>query len=149
MAFREDLLRGGAEKCGGVFPGACDRDIPAMISERLKSSGGKQFIYWLTLNSHIPVPASDKLRTKDCERFDPVLARDHAMICRLFSMWNDTNEELGAILTDPDLPPTDVLIVGDHAPPFFDRSQRSQFDSERVPWVLLKHRKSREAEVTG
>jgi hypothetical protein len=53
------------------------------------------------------------------------------------------------MLTDPDLPPTDVLIVGDHAPPFFDRSQRSQFDPERVPWVLLKHRKSRGPKVTG
>ena len=149
MLFREELLGRGAEKCGGVFPGACDRDVPATIAQRLKTAKEKQFIYWLTLNSHIPVPASEQLRTKECDRFDPVLARDHAMICRLFSLWNDTNQGLAAMLTDPDLPPTDVLIVGDHAPPFFNRSQRSQFDSERVPWVLLKHRKSREAEVTG
>jgi hypothetical protein len=149
MEFREELLGRGAEKCGGVFPGACDRDVPATIAQRLKTAKEKQFIYWLTLNSHIPVPASEQLRTKECDRFDPVLARDHAMICRLFSLWNDTNQGLAAMLTDPDLPPTDVLIVGDHAPPFFNRSQRSQFDSERVPWVLLKHRKSREAEVTG
>lgn len=149
MAFREDLLARGADKCGGVFPGACDRDVPGMIAKQLKRAKEKQFVYWLTLNAHVPVPASEQLRTKECERFDPVLARDHAMICRLFSLWNDTNQGLGAILTDPDLPPTDVLIVGDHAPPFFDRSQRTQFDPERVPWVLLKHRKSREPKVTG
>lgn len=149
MAFREDLLGRGAERCGGVFPGACDRDVPALIGERLKGAREKQFVYWLTLNAHIPVPVSEQLRTKECERFDPVLARDHAMICRLFSLWSDTHQGLAKMLTDPDLPPTDVLIVGDHAPPFFDRSQRTQFDAGRVPWVLLKHRKSREAQVTG
>jgi len=149
MLFREDLLGRGAEKCGGVFPGACDRDVPALIGERLKQAKGKQFVYWLTLNSHIPVPASDQLRTRDCARFDAALARDHAMICRLFSLWSGTNDSLARMLADPDLPPTDILIVGDHAPPFFDRSQRAQFDPERVPWVLLKHRKSREAKVTG
>lgn len=147
--FREELLGKGAEKCGGVFPGACDRDVPAMIGERLKRAQGKQFVYWLTLNSHIPVPASKKLGTKDCARFDPALARDHAMICRLFSLWSDTNDGLARMLADPDLPPTDILIVGDHAPPFFDRSQRTQFEPARVPWVLLKHRKTREAKVTG
>ena len=149
LLFREELMGAGAEKCGGVFPGACDRDVPAMIGERLKAAKGKQFVYWLTLNSHIPVPASEKLGTTDCARFDPALARDHAMICRLFSLWSDTNDGLARMLADPDLPPTDVLIVGDHAPPFFDRSQRTQFDAARVPWVLLKHRKSRESKVTG
>lgn len=149
MLFREDLRGGGAKTCGGVFPGPCDRDVPARIGDRLKRAEGRQFVYWLTLNSHIPVPASEQLRTKNCARFDPVLARDHAMICRLFIMWNDINDGLARMLTDPDLPPTDVLIVGDHAPPFFDRSQRTQFDAERVPWILLKHRKSREGKVTG
>jgi hypothetical protein len=147
--FRDDLIGQGTDTCGGVFPGACDRDVPALIGERLKRAKDKQFVYWLTLNSHIPVPSSEKLRTKDCARFDPALARDHAMICRLFSLWGDTNDALADMLTDPDLPPTDILIVGDHAPPFFDRSQRTQFDPERVPWVLLKHRKSRAGEVTG
>jgi hypothetical protein len=149
LVFREELVGKGAGTCGGVFPGACDRDVPTMIGERLKRAEGKQFVYWLTLNSHIPVPASEQLQTKNCAKFDPALARDHAMICRLFSLWGDTNDGLARMLTDPDLPPTDVLIVGDHAPPFFDRSQRTQFDPARVPWVLLKHRKSRSAQVTG
>jgi hypothetical protein len=65
------------------------------------------------------------------------------MICRLFSLWHQVDKSLAAMLTDPALPPTDVLIVGDHAPPLLDRSQRSQFDGGRVPWVLLKDRRSR------
>jgi hypothetical protein len=140
LLFREDLVGPGVKSCGGVFPGACDSDVPALIGERLKGAEEKQFVYWLTLNSHIPVPASESLGTKDCARFDPDLARDHAMICRLFSLWADVDAQLATMLADPSLPPTDVLLVGDHAPPFFDRSQRSQFDPERVPWVLLKHK---------
>ena len=33
---------------------------------------------------------------------------------------------------------TDILIVGDHMPPYFDRHDRSQFAPDRVPWLLLK-----------
>lgn len=143
--FREQLAGLDVARCGGVFPGACDRDIPPVIAERLKTAKDKQFVYWLTLNSHIPVPASTRLGTQDCARFDPDLADRHAMICRLFSLWADVDTQLAAMLTDPALPPTDVLIVGDHAPPFFDRSQRKQFDPGRVQWVLLKNRASRAA----
>ncbi len=62
------------------------------------------------------------------------------MICRLFSLWSQVNDGLADVLADPTLPATDVLLVGDHPPPFFDRSQRNQFDPERVPWVLLKRK---------
>jgi hypothetical protein len=142
LVFREELVAQGVTGCGGVFPGACDRDVPALIGAQLKAAKEKQFVYWLTLNSHIPVPASESLGTKDCARFDPALARDHAMVCRLFSLWADVDAQLAKVLADPALPPTDILLVGDHAPPFFDRTQRSQFDGERVPWVLLKHKAS-------
>ena len=142
LVFREDLVSRGVKGCGGVFPGACDHDVPALIGAQLKGAKEKQFVYWLTLNSHIPVPASESLGTQDCARFDPALARDHAMVCRLFSLWADVDAQLAKVLADPALPPTDILLVGDHAPPFFDRSQRSQFNGERVPWVLLKHKAS-------
>jgi uncharacterized membrane protein len=148
LVFRDQLARSGAATCGGVFPGVCDRDIPARIGERLKRAQTKQFVYWLTLSSHLPVPKSDTLGTDRCERFDARLARDHAMICRLFSLWHQVDKSLAAMLTDPALPPTDVLIVGDHAPPLLDRSQRSQFDGGRVPWVLLKDRRSRARPAT-
>lgn len=141
--FRDGLMQSGTQGCDGVFPGACDRDVPARIGERLKRSDGKQFVYWLTLSSHLPVPDSKALGTDRCERFDPALAREHAMICRLFVLWRQIDNSLAKMLTDPALPPTDVLIVGDHAPPFLDRTQRRQFESDRVPWILLKAKRDR------
>jgi hypothetical protein len=68
LIFRDQLARSGAATCGGVFPGACDRDIPARIGERLKRAETKQFVYWLTLSSHLPVPKSDTLGTDKCAR---------------------------------------------------------------------------------
>lgn len=142
MHFRESLFAQGVGRCPGVFPGACDRDIPALLGRRLKAADTPQFLYWLTLNSHVPVTDSRTLGTSDCARFDPALARDGAMVCRLFKLWDGTFAALATALADPALPRTDILIVGDHAPPFFDRSQRKRFVPGRVPWVLLRHKGS-------
>lgn len=138
--FSRDLVNMGAEVCPGVFPGACDRDVPAIIGDKLKHSKSKQFIYWLTVNSHLPVPAHEVLKTDHCERFDAALAENHAMTCRLFSLWSEVGDGVARLLNDPTLPATDVLIVGDHAPPFFDRRQRTQFEPDRVPWIMLKRK---------
>ncbi|MFC7500130.1 sulfatase-like hydrolase/transferase [Enterovirga sp. GCM10030262] len=144
LLFRDGLFDKGAEACSGVFPGACDRDVPRIIAERLKQPGKPQFIYWLTVNSHLPVAADATLGTEHCARFDAELAESQAMACRLFSLWNGVSVSLAEMLADSDLPPTDVLIVGDHAPPFFDRRQRALFHRDRVPWILLKHKVERD-----
>ena len=41
---------------------------------------------------------------------------------------------------DPNLPPTDFVIVGDHMPPFFNRDARLMFDDAHVPWLILRAR---------
>lgn len=140
--FRDDLVEGGAERCGGVFPGACDRDVPQQIGRYLKASDKPQFVYWLTVNSHLPVPLGSNLGVENCERVSAHIAAEYPMICRQFAIWNAIDDALVAQLTDPALPPTDVLIVGDHMPPYFDRHNRSQFAPDRVPWLLLKWRES-------
>lgn len=147
--FRDRLVDEGAAGCPGVFPGACDRDVPRIIGNKLKQAKQKQFVYWLTVNTHLPVPVDTALRTDQCARFDPALAGSHPMVCRLFSLWGEVDEGLARLLTDPSLPPTDVLIVGDHAPPFFDREERSQFAPDRVPWILLRSREEPSSSLAG
>ncbi len=139
-SFREDLVEQGAARCGGVFPGACDRDVPAQIAEHLKRAEKPQFLYWLTLNSHLPVPIGGNLEVENCERVSDKLARDYPMICRQFAIWDAIDEALVAQIVQDDFPPTDILIVGDHMPPYFDRHNRTQFAADRVPWLLLKWR---------
>lgn len=136
--FGEGLTAAGLETCGGVFPGACDRDVPHVIAARLKAAERPQFVYWLTLNSHLPVPPGQNLDDDNCARISPRLAAEHPMICRQFAIWHDLDAALAREITAPDFPPTDILLVGDHMPPYFDRHDRTKFAPDRVPWLLLR-----------
>jgi hypothetical protein len=140
MAFKDDMVTAGSEKCGGVFPGACDRDIPRQISERLKSAEKPTFLYWLTLNSHLPVPSGLNLNVDNCERVSPLLKAEYPQICRQFAIYDDIFKALATEIAASDFPEADILIVGDHMPPYFDRHHRTQFDPAKVPWLYLKHK---------
>ena len=136
--FAEDLLARGTRECGGVFPGVCDRDVPALIAQDLKAAKGPQFVYWLTVNSHLPVPPGMNLEVDRCERISAGLAENYPMICRQFALWDQLDQAIIKEITAADFPQTDILIVGDHMPPYYDRHHRSQFAPDRVPWLLLK-----------
>jgi len=136
--FREQLLAGGARACGGVFPGACDEDVPSQIAARLKQARKPQMVYWVTLNSHLPVMEDDGLRTANCTYGGAALAAESSLLCPLFLVHHRLSDAITRMALDPALPPTDILIVGDHMPPFFDRDARSRFDGRHVPWILLE-----------
>ena len=136
--FGERLIQDGTGNCPGVFAGACDHDVPRLIAKKLKGAEKPQFLYWLTVNSHLPVLADERLKTADCEKFDARLGREFPMSCRLFALFDETGKALAKELSAADFPATDILIVGDHLPPFFDRHHREQFEGDRVPWILLR-----------
>lgn len=140
-AFREKLFAAGAHECGGLFIGACDRDVPAILAAKLKAARTPQFVYWLTLNSHLPVPADAGLHTDHCRSDVPAVVAGSAMICRQFIIWDELMDALGKQLTDPAFPKTDILLVGDHMPPYLLRAEREQFDPMQVPWVLLRDKR--------
>lgn len=140
MRFSPELYRAGAERCPGVFPGACDRDVPGQIGATLRQARQPQFLYWLTVNSHLPVLRSEQLQTEDCAEFDAALDAEFPMTCRLLQLFGQSGRALADEIGAPDFPATDILIVGDHIPPFFDRHHRTQFEPDRVPWILLRPR---------
>ena len=143
MRFAPELISGGAETCPGVFPGACDRDVPLQIAAALKQASQPQFLYWLTVNSHLPVLRDEQLQTEDCAAFDARLDADYPQTCRLLQLFDQTGRALAREIVAEDFPPTDILIVGDHLPPFFDRQHREQYAPDRVPWILLRARHGR------
>jgi len=140
VMFRDELIQQGLSSCAGVFEGACDREIPALIGARLKQADAPQLIYFLTLNTHLPVGADAGLGTAKCALGSAEWAERYPQVCRLFLLHHYLAEEIDLLAMDIDLPPTDFLIVGDHSPPFFDRTNRARFDGENVPWVMLRHR---------
>lgn len=145
----EDMLKAGARLCPNVFPGACDRDVPRLIGQRLRAAAKPQFVYWLTLNSHLPTVENDALRTRDCKETGEPLDSELPMVCRLFTIWRGTADALAKEVSRPDFPPTHILIVGDHMPPFTHQKSRLLFDSQAVPWVLLKWRGTPAAQPSG
>lgn len=147
--FREQLVQSGVRTCGGVFPGACDEDIPARIASRLKAASKPQMIYWLTLNSHLPVLEDKSLHTENCSFGSAALAGESERLCPLFRVHHQLSEAITRMALDPALPPTDILIVGDHMPPYFERDARIRFDGHHVPWILLEARPAAAKPVAG
>lgn len=143
--FGDEMLKKGARFCPNVFSGACDTDVPPMIARRLTEAKKPQFVYWLTLNSHLPIVENKELGTEHCSRLGGQKSRDFPMVCRLFAVWENTADALIRTVNRPDFPPTHILIVGDHMPPLTHQRSRLQFEPDRVPWILLK---SREAKTT-
>ena len=135
--FRDALHARGAQKCGGVFAGVCDRDVPKQIGALLAAAQKPTFVYWLTVNSHLPVPQGMNLEVDHCGQVSPALQRDLPLICRQLAIWEAIDRALVKAITADDFPATDILIVGDHMPPYVDRTHRSQFDPEHVPWIRL------------
>ncbi len=148
-SFAESLIERGTLECGGVFAGACDRDVPALLAKDLKASDKPQFIYWLTVNSHLPVPPGMNLNVDRCENLSADLAENYPMICRQFALWDQMDRAIIAEITKSDFPPTDILIVGDHMPPYYDRHHRSQFAPDKVPWMLLRWRDAAADEIAN
>jgi Sulfatase len=140
--FDKDMMNAGAGKCGGVFPGACDRQIPAQIGAKLRAAEKPMFLYWLTLNSHLPVPAGLNLNVDNCERISPTLKAEFPQICRQFAIYTDIQVALAKEIGADDFPDADILLVGDHMPPYFDRHHRTQFDPANVPWLYLRRKDS-------
>jgi len=139
--FSAELMQRGAGSCGGVFPGACDTDVPRLIAQELRNSGKQRnLVYWLTLNSHLPVVAEDSLGTGHCPLGTPEWRESYPSLCRSYMLLQQLSDALAGEIMKTDFPEADILIVGDHMPPFFQRSMRSRFDNAYVPWIYLRNR---------
>ncbi len=139
LIFGEELMRNQLRAvhtyCGLTFRGFCDRDVADVVRQQLVA-GHKRFVYWLTLNTHMPFNAKEAKPRFDCA--DHGGAFGDKTVCSLSEMWAEVIEKTVSIALDPRLPPTDILIVGDHHTPLFLRSSRALFATGNVVWYALK-----------
>lgn len=132
IEFGEELSPSGARRCGGAFRGACDTDLVQRAGTELRRS--RQFVYLLTLNSHLPVPIEAGVSPDAQARCDAAhTGRD---VCQLIAIQHALLRSLHDMLLGLDDTPL-VLLVGDHAPPFVGTALRDQFIVDRVPAVVL------------
>jgi len=133
--FREQLP--GVPQCGRVFIGACDSSMVALLRTRLLSATSPQFIYWVTLDSHLPL---DPKLARAAGRCPAALARLTASDCAHAAIILRTLQAVAALAEDPKLRATRFVLVGDHPPPFLLESDRAAYSTSQVPYVVLEPR---------
>lgn len=136
--FGDDLLTRLPRRCGNAFRSVCDADLPPLIAKEAGNIKGPRFIYWLTLNTHIPVPPGDAIANYDCAAAQPQFSPP--AVCRMIELWNDLFAAVAKLALDPAIGPAEILIVGDHAPPVWSKRGRSQFAPGQVAWYRLTPR---------
>ncbi len=135
-------------RCGGVFEGLCDEDVARLVkAEMTQLSEPPKMLYWLTLNSHIPFdPLVDG--PLNCDTENPAIAPKD--VCQLTELWGQVFDDTLSIANDPNLPPTDILIVGDHHTPMVSRVSKTRFTRHKVDWYLLRDKRlTNEVEVAS
>lgn len=135
--FRSQLRALGLPDCIGAFIGTCDASIVDWIGARLATSTSPQFIYWMTLNSHLPVPNPPSLASPASCSISSRLSANPAL-CSWFQLEENVDRSL-ATLAKNSAPArkTIFLLVGDHAPPFSDPGLRADFSPTEVPYIAL------------
>jgi phosphoglycerol transferase MdoB-like AlkP superfamily enzyme len=140
--FAQDLRGMGlGKKCGASFEGICDTEIAELIHQELlkKPQEQRKFLYWMTLNSHLPLDEQSSVGSAfDCSR-NPGTEKNQA-ICLHSRMVHLVLENIAKIALDPALPPTQFIVVGDHSAPFLANTERSFYSQEVVPAIILEPR---------
>jgi hypothetical protein len=136
--FQPDLEKQGLPQCDGAFVGICDFSIAEWIGRRIRMAtpDAPQFVYWVTLNSHIPVPAHPNPSDDgSCQRLDQV--RGSQSLCSWFQLIREVHRSVAEQAVELEGRPTVFLLVGDHAPPFAEPEIRAEFSSTEVPFLLI------------
>ena len=134
--FHEDLRHPFGHKgrsCGGALPSTCDVDIADAIDERLGQVTQPVFLYWLTLNTHVPVRMGDAKPRYGCAAKGGPFG--DAEVCSMVELWSDLFEAVNGLALRHE--PMEILLVGDHAPPLWRRQARDMFEPGQVPWIRL------------
>lgn len=127
--FKEDIPL-AQEPCHS-FPGHCDRHLLDTVKSRLE--GDKAFVYWLTLNSHMPYDRRDVAHYREalCDVWPAGEYWDQ--LCRYQNLHVQFFEGLAALAADEAMKGVEVMVVGDHAPLFNDDDSRERFSRDQVP----------------
>lgn len=130
--FLEDL---GNELplCGGAFRGVCDKDLLVTSSRRF--SQPRQFVYSLTLNTHLPLdPIKVPMEWQTaCDR-----AGAGDGVCELLTAQAELLATVASLARELPVPRPLVVVIGDHAPPFLNVRARGAFDPVTVPAYILR-----------
>ena len=134
--FASDLAGTVHRLCGGPFRGPCDVDVVPFISRQLRQADKPTLFYWMTLSTHVPIAPGEGTPRLGCEPNGGRIG--HVEVCHMTEMWIDLAEAIARLALE--LPDTEILLVGDHAPPLWSKAGRARFTPGQVMWVRLTPR---------
>jgi phosphoglycerol transferase MdoB-like AlkP superfamily enzyme len=141
VLFDEELShRGVTALCGSsLFRGLCDASVLDYMKTILaKGTDDKpQFVYWMTLNTHLPADESVAADSKlDCGRYNTT--RKFSEVCTHTRALYKVLSKIVEAASDPSVFPARFIIVGDHGPPFMNSQIFPFFDMGNVPFIQLE-----------
>jgi hypothetical protein len=138
--FEDRFQQMGLPECAAGFTGICDADIAQWIGNRLHQRNTQpSFLYWVTLNSHLPVPIPSNVKgAASCATIPS--GQQYPALCSWFQLVSNVHRSVAQIAESDLSRPTVFVIVGDHAPPFASPFLHSQFSDSVVPYVILEPR---------
>ena len=127
-------------RCGVAFHGICDRMAWQALVDHLRArQDQRNFIYWLTISTHLPVASPGEGVDRAICEAHPV-TRTNANACHLVAWHNAMLSSIVDSLQAGMPGDTTIILVGDHAPPFIDARTRGLFDPRRVPYAVIAPR---------
>jgi hypothetical protein len=131
--FLKQILPSVHRFCGGPFRGPCDADVAPIITQTLRDAKQPTFAYWMTLSTHVPIAPHEGTPRLHCAQGGGVIGQTD--VCYMTELWMDLFHSIARMARD--LPGTEILVVGDHAPPLWSRAGRRLFTPGKVTWVRL------------
>jgi hypothetical protein len=130
---------GGVPLAGTLFHGAVDSYVASLVHQQILQPG-KQFVYWLTLSSHVPinVPFAKQIASPEEREMAghlPPAIWGYTVICR------KTLDSIAEIAADKSLTNCDFIIVGDHSLPLNSKNLKPYIVSGHVPYLILRWKK--------
>lgn len=138
ILFDEEIAAAVAagRRCGTAFNGVCDADVWSLIEGRLRADPLPLFVYWLTLNAHSPISASDAAASDlDCAR--SAITVEHDELCTLLRLHDVVLDRIARTALTNELPSTAFIVVGDHPPSLFGAREQRYVVPDSVPYAIL------------
>ena len=131
--FFKDIAARTTRMCGGPFRGPCDVDVAEIITQKMREAKQPTFFYWMTLSTHVPIAPREGTPRLDCQQGGGPTG--NVEVCYITELWIDLFQSVAQLARD--LPGTEIMLVGDHAPPLWSKAGRGLFTPGKVTWVRL------------
>ena len=135
--FHDQFKQQALPDCAGAFIGTCDAAIAGWIGQRIeRPDANPEFIHWMTLGSHLPLPVPSGVPSAD-ECLASLSLRPGSALCSWYQLIDNVHSSVSQVALGKLARPTIFVVVGDHAPPFGDDAMRRSFSRSVVPYILL------------